>query len=79
LAEGLASVSPDEYQGTLTISASFTMNANTIIYEVGLEWEGTISACMVCGRVLLDRTAFPNGITVLAGQTITIIYRFLFP
>jgi hypothetical protein len=79
LAEGLAGVSADEYQGTLTISASFSMNVDTIIYEVGLEWEGTIASYNVCGRVLLDRTVFPDGITALAGQTITIVYRFMFP
>jgi hypothetical protein len=79
LAEGLAGVSADESQGTLTISASFTMSADTTIYEVGLEWEGVVAGCSGCGRVLLDRTVFPDGITVLAKQTITIVYRFIFP
>jgi hypothetical protein len=79
LSEGVAGVTTDETHGTVTISASFTMSANTTIYEVGLEWEMAVSSYGVCGRVLLDRTVFPDGITVLAGQTITIIYRFLFP
>jgi hypothetical protein len=79
LGEGLVGVVADEYQGTLTISASFTMGADTTIYEVGLEWEATVSAHNVCGRVLLDRTVFPDGILVRAGQTITIVYRFFFP
>ena len=73
------SITADEVQGTLTISASFTMNVDTIIYEVGLEWEGTVSGGDVCNRVLLDRTVFPNGIAVSANQTITIVYRFLLP
>ena len=78
LSEGVANVTADETQGSLTISASFSMTTDTTIYEVGMEWEGCVSSYNVCGRVLLDRTVFPNGITVLAGQTITIVYRFLF-
>jgi hypothetical protein len=79
LAEGLAGVTLDETQATLTISASFTMSADTVVYEVGLEWEGTVASYNVCGRVLLDRTVFPNGIAVSAGQTLTVVYRFIFP
>jgi hypothetical protein len=79
LAEAVAGVLYDETGGTVTISASFTVSADTTIYEVGLEWEGCIASYNVCGRILLDRTVFSGGITVLAGQTITIVYRFLFP
>jgi len=79
LGEGIAGITADETQGTLTISASFTMSEDTTIYEVGLEWEGCVYGIGTCGRVLLDRTVFPNGITVLNGQTITIVYRFIFP
>jgi hypothetical protein len=79
LNEGLAGVTADEEQGTLTISASFTMSADTTIYEVGLEWEASVEGYNVCGRVLLDRTVFPDGITVLANQTLTVVYRFFFP
>jgi hypothetical protein len=79
LGEGVAGVTADETQGTVTISASFTMSADTTIYEVGLEWETCVSSYNVCGRVLLDRTVFPDGILVMAGQTITIVYRFIFP
>jgi hypothetical protein len=79
LGEGIVGVTADETQGTLTISASFTMSADTTIYEVGLEWEACISSFNTCGRVLLDRTVFPGGITVLNGQTITIVYKFIFP
>jgi hypothetical protein len=79
LNEGIAGVTADETQATITLSASFTMATDTVIYEVGLEWEGTVASNNTCGRVLLDRTVFPNGITVLAGQTITIVYRFFFP
>jgi hypothetical protein len=79
LGEGLAGITVNEGQGTLTISASFTMGDDITIYEVGLEWEATVTGYSGCGRVLLDRTVFPNGILVKANQTITIVYRFLFP
>jgi hypothetical protein len=79
IAEGLAGVTANEVQGTLTISASFTMSTDTVVYEVGLEWEGTVSGCSTCGRVLLDRTVFPDGISVGAGQTMAVVYRFIFP
>jgi hypothetical protein len=79
LGEGVAGVTEDETQATVTLSASFTMSADTTIYEVGLEWEATVSTDSTCGRVLLDRTVFPDGILVKAGQSITIVYRFFFP
>jgi hypothetical protein len=79
LGEGVAGVTADEEQGTLTISGSFTMSADTTIYEVGLEWEATVSGTSTCGRVLLDRTVIPGGVVVGAGQTLTVVYRFIFP
>jgi hypothetical protein len=79
LGEGVAGVTVDETQGTLTISTSFSMATDTVVYEVGLEWEGTIEGSGICKRVLLDRTVIPNGITMAAGQTLTVIYRFIFP
>jgi hypothetical protein len=77
VAEGLAVATGDDLQGTLTISASFTMTQDTVIYEIGLEWEGTVASYNVCGRFLIDRTVFPEGLTVRAGQTLTVIYRFV--
>jgi len=77
LGEGLAGVTADETQGTVTISASFTMTAGTTVYEVGLEWEGTVAGCTTCGRFLVDRTVFPDGIRISAGQTLTVIYRLI--
>jgi hypothetical protein len=79
LGEGITSISVDESQGVLTISASFTFTTSTVVYEVGLEWEGTVASNATCGRVLLDRTVIPNGIPVAAGQTLTVVYRFIFP
>jgi hypothetical protein len=77
VAEGLAGVTGDDLQGTVTISASFTMTQDTTIYEVGLEWEGAVAGASTCGRFLIDRTVFPEGLTVRAGQTLTVIYRFV--
>jgi hypothetical protein len=79
LDEGLASITVNESLGVITLSVSFTVGSDTTIYEVGLEWEATVSSFNVCGRVLLDRTVFPDGIFVGAGQTVTFVYRFIFP
>jgi hypothetical protein len=79
LDEQIAGAAADDVNGIVTVSASFTMGADTTIYEVGLEWYGTVSSSNTCGRVLLDRTVFPSGIPVRAGQTISIAYRFILP
>jgi hypothetical protein len=79
LGEAVAGVAVDETQGVLTISASFTMAVDTVIYEVGLAWEATIGGATTCKTVLLDRTVIQSGITVAAGQTLTVVYRFIFP
>jgi hypothetical protein len=79
LGEGITTITLDEPGGILTLSVSFTFSTDTTIYEVGLEWEACVASYNTCGRVLLDRTVFPNGITVLAGQTISIVYRFFLP
>jgi hypothetical protein len=79
LGEGLAGITLDEGEGVLTISAGFTFGVDTTIYEVGLEWEAPVTGYATCGRVLLDRTVFPDGIFVGAGQTVTFVYRFIFP
>ena len=76
--EGVAGITVDEVQGTVTISASFTFAVSMTVYEVGLEWEACVSGYNVCGRVLLDRTVFPEGISVSANQTLTVVYRFIF-
>jgi hypothetical protein len=76
--EAYATISVDETGFTITLSAAFTFNADTVIYEVGLLWAGCVSSYNVCGRFLVDRTVFPNGISVLAGQTLSIAYVFSF-
>jgi hypothetical protein len=79
LEEGVAGIAIDENAGILTISGSFTFATNTVVYEVGLEWEGAVESSGTCRRVLLDRTVILGGIAVAAGQTLTVIYRFIFP
>jgi len=78
LIEGIAGVTGDETTGIVTVSASFSFTAETTIYEVGLEWECTTTSYSTCGRILLDRTVFPAGITIPAGGTLSIAYRFKF-
>jgi len=77
LGDGVATMTLDEAAGILTFSVSFTITAATTVYEVGLEWEGAVAGYGTCGRFLVDRSVFPDGIPVSAGQVLTIIYRFL--
>ena len=77
LGEGVATMTIDETAGIMTFSVSFTITTDITVYEVGLEWEGCVAGVATCGRFLVDRTVFPDGITVSAGQVLTIIYRIL--
>jgi hypothetical protein len=79
LGEAVASMTHDEGARTLTFTAGWTLTADTTVYEVGLEWEACVAGFNVCGRVLLDRTVYPDGIPVRAGQTLTIAYVFSVP
>jgi hypothetical protein len=76
IAEAYATISTDETGCTITLSAAFTFNADTVIYEVGLLWAGCVSSYNISGRFLVDRTVFPDGISVAAGQTLSIAYVF---
>jgi hypothetical protein len=76
IAEAFATISVDEAALTITLSASFTFSADTVIYEVGLLWVGCVATSATCGRFLVDRTVFPNGISVGAGQTLSVAYVF---
>ena len=78
LGEGVTTITVDETAGIITLSVSFTITTDITVYEVGLEWEGCVSSFNVCGKFLVDRTVFPEGIPVRAGQTLTVIYRFIF-
>jgi hypothetical protein len=74
--EAVATVTVDETGFTITLSAAFTFASDTVIYEVGLLWHGCVAANNVQGRFLVDRTVFSNGISVAAGQTLSIAYVF---
>ncbi len=76
IAEGSAGVTIDETAGFLLLVGTFTATSNVTIYEIGLEYAGTLASVTTCGRFLLDRTVFSTGIAVSAGQTITVVYRF---
>jgi hypothetical protein len=75
VAEVLATRYVDESARTITLSGGITFTADTTIYEVGLEWECNVSGITTPGRVLVDRTVFPDGIRVLANQTLSVVYR----
>jgi hypothetical protein len=74
LGEAPTIMTHDESARTITFTAGWTLTADITIYEVGLEWEGAVLGHNVCGRFLVDRTVFPGGIPVRAGQTLTISY-----
>jgi hypothetical protein len=77
IAEAITSLSYDESQGIILLSVGFQFSSDTTIYEVGLEWEATLSSYNVCGRFLIDRTVIPDGFTAPANTPITVTYRIL--
>jgi hypothetical protein len=79
LGDAVASMTFDEGARTITLTAGWTLTADTVVYEVGLEWEMCVAGCATCGRVLIDRTVFPDGIAVKAGQTMTATYVITVP
>jgi hypothetical protein len=79
LGDAVASMSFDEGARTITLTAGWTLAADAVVYEVGLEWEMCVAGCATCGRVLIDRTVFPDGIAVKAGQTMTVSYVITVP
>jgi hypothetical protein len=77
VADAYASASVDENAGTITLSASFTFGTDQTITEISLEWLvicGTTTA--VNARVLCDRTVLSQPVTVPAGATLSVAYRF---
>lgn len=75
IAEALASLHADETARTITLSAGFTFTSSVTIYEIGLEWECYVAIAWTPFRFLADRTVFPGGISVGAGQTLSVVYR----
>jgi hypothetical protein len=76
LGDAPATMTYDESARIMTFTAGWTLTADATIYEVGLEWELYLGAQ---ARILVDRTVFPDGITALAGQTLTITYVISVP
>jgi len=77
ITEALASFSSDESNGVIVLSAGFQFASDTTIYEVGLEWEATLTGSSTCGRVLIDRSVISGGFTAPANTPITVTYRIL--
>ena len=75
VAEVLATRYVDETPRTITLSGAITFTNDTTIYEVGLEWECNVGGVTTPGRILVDRTVFPDGIQVPAGRTLAVVYR----
>jgi hypothetical protein len=76
VAEAVASLYSDENLFIITLTAGFIFSSDITIFEVGLEWAGAVATSSTCGRFLVDRTVFPDGISVPEGQTLAITYKF---
>jgi hypothetical protein len=76
IAEAYAAIAVDETGFSITLSAAFTFSTDTVIHEVGLLWAGCVAGYTTCGRFLVDRTVFPDGVSVAAGQTLSVAYVF---
>jgi hypothetical protein len=74
--EALASLTADETVGVISLSASFVFGSDTTIYEVGLEFECAVLSYTTYNRILFDRTVISDGLTVPAGQTLSVVYKF---
>jgi hypothetical protein len=77
IAEALASLHADENNRIITLSAGFTFPSSVTIYEIGLVWECSTGPFGIAIRFLVDRTVFPGGISVGAGQTLSVVYRIV--
>jgi hypothetical protein len=69
VAETYASADVDEDAGVITLSVAFTFATGQTITEVGLVW-------VTCYRMLCDRTVLSSPVTVPAGATLSVAYRF---
>jgi hypothetical protein len=77
IAESYTSAYVDESGGIITLTAGFTWTTDMTISEIGLEWYVNFSSSAPYNcRVLCDRTVLSPPITVPAGTTLTVVYRF---
>ena len=77
IADAPASYAFDELNGIITLSAGFTFASDTVITEIGLEWECAVELYYTCGRILVDRTLLSSPFTVPAGTPVTVTYKIL--
>jgi hypothetical protein len=74
IAEVIATRHVDEAVRTITLSGAITFATDIVVREVGLEWECNVAGATTPGRILIDRTVFPEGIPVQAGRTLSVVY-----
>jgi len=77
ITDSLASYAIDDTNGIITLSSGFTFGSDTVINEVGLEWEACVGSFNVCGRFLVDRTVLSSPFTAPANTPITITYKIV--
>jgi len=75
--DALASYALNEVNGIISLSAGFTFASDTVINEVGLEWEACLSSYTGCGRILVDRTVLSSPFTAPANTPITVTYKIV--
>ena len=76
LARAWASVSVAEDAGIVTLTAGFTWATNQTISEIGLILQACIQMSPYVITFLLDRTVLSSPVSVPAGATLTVAYRF---
>ena len=77
IADAVASFSASDTDGVIVFSAGFQFATDTVINEVTLEWEVTLTGNATCGRFLVDRTVISGGFTAPANTPVTVSYRIL--
>ena len=77
IGDALASYALDDVNGIISLSAGFTFASDTVINEVGLEWEACLSSYTGCGRILVDRTVLSSPFTAPANTPITVTYKIV--
>jgi hypothetical protein len=72
----IATVHINEEAGIVTLTAGFTWTTDQTVAEIGLILQANIRASPYVITFLLDRTVLDPPITVPAGHTLTVVYRF---
>ena len=78
IGDTLASASWTDGRDSVDVVASFSWTEDKTVYEMGLFMTMCYStASPYTCEIMLDRTVFPDGITVPAGKTLILIYRIV--